>query len=233
MVRPSVLLCLLLLAPGVAAAAPEQIAAVPPAKPPSPAPPTLPPASGSTAACLAALAGDDVDFRRLPADDDAPHEACGADVPLEVSTLPGGVALRPAAILSCPMARALAAWTRDALAPAALDILGQRPTALRVAGSYVCRRVNGAPRASLSQHAFANAIDIAGVDLTETGVLPIDFRGHPNLPPRTTRARFQRALRQSACAYFMTVIGPGGDAFHGDHFHFDLSPRKSGAKICD
>ncbi len=30
------------------------------------------------------------------------------------------------------------------------------------------------------------------------------------------------ALRMTACGYFTTVLGPGADAAHEAHFHFDF-----------
>lgn len=30
-----------------------------------------------------------------------------------------------------------------------------------------------------------------------------------------------RVLRTTACAYFTTVLGPGSDSAHEEHFHFD------------
>jgi hypothetical protein len=41
-------------------------------------------------------------------------------------------------------------------------------------------------------------------------------------------------LRTSACGYFTTVLGPGADAAHASHYHFDLGVHgKSGNyRIC-
>jgi len=30
----------------------------------------------------------------------------------------------------------------------------------------------------------------------------------------------------------MTVLGPGSDRYHGDHFHLDLANRRSGKAYC-
>jgi hypothetical protein len=40
-----------------------------------------------------------------------------------------------------------------------------------------------------------------------------------------------KAVRADSCKYFNTVLGPG-DAYHGNHFHFDLRYRKSGYRHC-
>jgi len=40
------------------------------------------------------------------------------------------------------------------------------------------------------------------------------------------------ALKESACARFSTVLGPGSDGYHEDHVHLDLAQRRGGYKIC-
>ena len=39
-------------------------------------------------------------------------------------------------------------------------------------------------------------------------------------------------VRSDACDYFTTVLGPGYDIFHRDHFHFDLMQRRNGHRAC-
>ena len=43
------------------------------------------------------------------------------------------------------------------------------------------------------------------------------------------------ALRTTACGYFTTVLGPGSDAAHAEHFHFDLGLHGATAnyRICE
>ena len=50
--------------------------------------------------------------------------------------------------------------------------------------------------------------------------------------PEAPESRFQRRIREGACAYFTTVLGPGTDAAHADHFHLDLRQRKRGYRLC-
>jgi hypothetical protein len=45
-------------------------------------------------------------------------------------------------------------------------------------------------------------------------------------------AKFLDALRKAACGPFKTVLGPGSDADHALHFHFDLAPRRHGGTFC-
>ena len=39
-------------------------------------------------------------------------------------------------------------------------------------------------------------------------------------------------LRASACARFMTVLGPGSDGYHEEHVHVDLAERHGGYRLC-
>ncbi|RVC58123.1 extensin family protein, partial [Mesorhizobium sp. M00.F.Ca.ET.038.03.1.1] len=34
------------------------------------------------------------------------------------------------------------------------------------------------------------------------------------------------------CGQFKTGLGPGSDAEHALHFHFDLEPRRNGSTFC-
>jgi hypothetical protein len=50
--------------------------------------------------------------------------------------------------------------------------------------------------------------------------------------PETAEARFQAAVREGACRYFTTVLGPGSDPEHATHLHLDLRDRRGGYRIC-
>jgi hypothetical protein len=102
------------------------------------------------------------------------------------------------------------------------------PTSLLNAASYVCRSRNNRPGARLSEHATANAIDIGGIMFEEGEAVAVRARGDDE----ARRRAFQRAIRRGACEHFTTVIGPGTDAAHADHFHLDLAERRSGYRLC-
>ena len=44
---------------------------------------------------------------------------------------------------------------------------------------------------------------------------------------------FLRVVRSEACGDFSTVLGPGSDSHHRDHFHLDLQERRSGSSYCN
>ena len=46
------------------------------------------------------------------------------------------------------------------------------------------------------------------------------------------KSAFLRAAHGAACANFKTVLGPEANKAHRNHFHLDMSPRRSAA-ICE
>ncbi len=95
------------------------------------------------------------------------HEQCGAPAPVLVKRIGSGankVEINPPAELNCAMVVSLHAWVEKTLQPAAREALGSPVARLRNASGYVCRARNGHPLGTdkLSEHALANAIDIAG-----------------------------------------------------------------------
>jgi hypothetical protein len=151
---------------------------------------------------------------------------CGSDdlVRLESVILQNGarVPLRPAAIVRCPLAKALADWIRDDVAALVANVGVLRE--IDIAGSYECRDRNRVSGERLSEHARANAIDVVGVSLRSAGSISFTDR----LAARDLREK----ARNSACSRFPTVLGPGSDGYHEDHIHLDLLERKSGYRIC-
>ena len=175
-------------------------------------------------ACLEALARLGVRFEPMPS---IRAGACGAERPLRVSALPEGVEVSPPATTICPVAEALARWTVDTLVPEARRLLDRRPVRLLVGTSYECRGQNRVAGTRLSEHGFANAVDIGGI---------VFDRGKPHtVMPLSGEApgdRFQAEIQARACAYFTTVLGPGSDAAHANHLHLDLRGRNRGFRIC-
>ena len=95
------------------------------------------------------------------------HQQCGAPAPVLVKRIGSGaskIEINPPAELNCPMVVSLHAWVEGTLQPAAREALGTTIARLRNASGYSCRARNGNPLGTdkLSEHALANAIDIAG-----------------------------------------------------------------------
>jgi hypothetical protein len=145
--------------------------------------------------------------------------SCGIPAPVEVAALGGGaVKLSMKAVVNCDLASTLAAFMRDVVDPLARQKLGASVTDIRVAAAYHCRTRNGVSGAKLSEHAKGNAIDISAFKVKGEW---IEVGGKNGLAQNA----FLKEVRKSACGPFTTVLGPGSDAYHSDHFHFDLAQR--------
>jgi hypothetical protein len=158
---------------------------------------------------------------------------CGADTAFVVAAgARGEVAFTTEATLDCPMVAALDRWIDGAVQPAAYALYGQPVTEIKVIGSYACRGRNGASKGPLSEHAFANAVDIAGFTLADGRTVAVldGWRGGTG-----EEQTFLRAVHRGGCAEFTTVIGPDGDRHHQDHIHLDLARhgrKGTGRRYC-
>jgi hypothetical protein len=139
----------------------------------------------------------------------------GSGGALEMTWRPSGLGT------SCPVAAALALWEWHIVQPAALEHLGSRIAAVDHFGSYSCRRIYGRSEGSWSEHATANAVDIAGFRLADGR--RISVIGDWDDP--AGKGRFLRAVRDGACDLFATVLSPDYNAAHRDHLHFDQAQR--------
>lgn len=136
------------------------------------------------------------------------------------------VPLSPAAVLRCDTAAAIARWVRDGVAPA-VETLGSPLAEVEVADSYACRSRNRVKGAKLSEHATGRAMDTRGYRLADGRRLLIGGTGAEAMP-----IAFQEQLKASACADFMTILGPGSDGFHELHLHVDRAERRNNMVLC-
>jgi hypothetical protein len=152
---------------------------------------------------------------------------CGGEdlVRLEAVVLPDKhrVALKPAAILRCTMASAIAGWVRTDMAPLAAGV-GSEISDLDNFDSFECRGRNRVAGAQLSEHGRANALDVRGVKLANGQSIAFTDRGVPR--------ELRESVLHSVCARFTTVLGPGSDGYHEDHIHLDLMERHNNYRIC-
>ena len=93
---------------------------------------------------------------------------------------------------------------------------GQRIATLNVFGAYSCRSVDNIAGARLSEHAFGNAVDVAGFTLADGR--EIDFL-HDWKKTDSQESAFLHEAHAGACQYFTTVLAPGADVFHYNHIH--------------
>ena len=174
-----------------------------------------------SAQCLALLERAGIRHNRLPDRRDGPQ--CGYDDVVRFTD--GGartIGYRPASLgLSCPVAASLALWEWDSVQPAARDLLGAQVVAIDHLGSYNCRRISGRSSSDWSEHASANAIDVAGFRLSDGRRISVARDWKDDGPA----GRFLHRVRDDACRLFATTLSPDYNAAHADHFHLDQAYR--------
>ncbi|MFV0542833.1 MAG: extensin family protein [Marinicella pacifica] len=164
-------------------------------------------------ACFAVLESSDLTFERV-ADETTGDNCAFRNV---VRLIQSDISYGGDIILKCPALVALAIWERHDLQPLAIETFGQKIIRIRHYGTYACRNINNAKQGRRSQHAYANAIDIAGfvmADGSEISVL-VDWG------QATQKGQFLKTVHQLACDKFTTVLGPDYNNAHHNHFHFD------------
>lgn len=142
-------------------------------------------------------------------------QGCGFSNAIQVRQT--SVTLSSSFTLSCPASASLALWERHVLQPAAQQTLGTEVRRIEHLGSYACRNVYGREAGNRSQHATANALDIAGFVLDDGRRITV-LRQWPGDTPA---GAFLREVHQGACRFFNGVLGPEYNQAHADHFHLD------------
>ena len=185
-------------------------------------------ASADPQLCRDALA--QAGMEAAPLDDRVTGPGCGFDNAFRITRT--SVAVGEAFALSCRAALSLAMWERHALQQAARRHLGSPVARIEHFGSYSCRNLYGREGGRRSQHATADALDIAGFVLEDGRRIRVlgdwatsEAGEGSGLAPE---AAFLRELRDGACDWFDVVLGPDYNAAHADHFHLD----RGRARIC-
>ena len=153
------------------------------------------------ARCEAALAAGDVDFTPEPPREDGDcHVRNGGRLGEGLSPL------KPAGPL-----------TQHGVQPAAYAVFGKQVTQVEHFGTYACRPMRG-HHSGLSEHAFANAIDVSAFHLSDGRMISVlkDYRDGGD------KGRFLHQVHDQACMVFGHTLGPDFNADHKDHFHLDM-----------
>lgn len=168
--------------------------------------------------CRAVLERSEIAFSALPPTGEG-------DCALNDRTRLGDYPLAPdTPPVTCPVAAALEIWRRNSVVPAARDLLGSDLARIEHLGAFACRRMYGGAEGRWSEHATANAIDIAAFVLEDGRRISVLSDWDGDAP----EAQFLRAVRDGACTSFATVLSPDYNAAHADHFHFDQDDRWAG-----
>jgi hypothetical protein len=172
-------------------------------------------ANPATLQCHIELAREDVGFRVL--EDRRFGGGCTALGAVQLLEI--GTPVTNLGAMTCPLARQFARWTREAVQPAAHRFLGSPVRRVETFGTYACRGVNGRAGARLSEHAFANAVDVSAFLLADGRRISVaeGWDGGDG-----DARRFLRAVHEAGCRRFSVGLGPDSDAYHYNHFHFDM-----------
>ena len=171
------------------------------------------------ATCLKELGKRDVFFRRQG--DFSEPKGCKVKSAVRLSRA-GQVQLDNAPLLTCTMALQLARFSEDELQSAARDVLGTTVKRLRHIGTYNCRSMRQF-KGVLSQHAFANAIDVSAFELANGNIINVarDWRAND------AKGTFLKRVSSDACDAFHVAVSPDGDANHFNHLQWDMGPNRS------
>jgi hypothetical protein len=168
------------------------------------------------------------DSQPLTAPARAPVEAVPIGRPAPAALIAAPATLTPTATLACPLVSTLDRFISEHVQPAAARWFGQPVVEIKQISAYSCRGMNGDPRASISEHAFGNALDMAAFTLADGHRITVKdgWHGAPE------EQGFLREVQGAACEMFTTVLAPGSNEYHYDHIHVDLMRRASGRIIC-
>ncbi len=161
--------------------------AKPPERPPESKPLPVPPASApaepqpdawpaAEVAEASALCDATLKALTLTASREPPlrNGVCGTPAPLSIRRIGAtSVELQPAAVVNCRYAVALDKWIAETLQPAARAEFASPVSRILVASSYTCRNRYGQATGTISEHAFANALDISGFVLADGRVVKV------------------------------------------------------------
>ena len=162
--------------------------------------------------CRAVLAADGIAFRPAPDRDEG--ETCRVRDALTLADK-----LEPRGpVMACREALAFAIWEQQVVQPAAYRVFGVKVVSVRHYGTYACRTIAGRRDGAVSEHAYADALDVAGFDLADGRKITVrDGWNSPGLD-----GRFLHRVRDGGCRVFNAVLGPDYNSAHADHLHLDM-----------
>jgi hypothetical protein len=199
-----------------------------PEKPPIAIAPTKP----TESSCLETLKNQGVEMESVA--EPTSLAGCSVPQPVQLKSVPmSGVALQlpDHPVLNCEFAKLFVSWLKELGGPAATASEGFAITELYTGPGYQCRGRNGDSSSKISEHGHGNAIDIERIKFSDGQV----FHVHDAQDPSAKAYATLKAIRTSACARFSTVLGPGTNPAHSEHFHFDagIHGKSASYKICE
>jgi len=130
----------------------------------------------------------------------------------------GSVSLSSSFLASCPLAVSTTMFVAQAASPMAQRVLGEKLIRIDHLGSYACRNIYHRAQGRLSEHATADALDVAMFRMS----------GGENISVASGWKRegresdFLHQVFATGCPFFGNIIGPDYNAAHANHFHLGM-----------
>lgn len=163
--------------------------------------------------CLKKLAKTEVKF--VPVQDKTADSGCILKNVVHVSR--SHTPYNGPCLMTCSLALSMYTFEKDVLQPLAKKYFDQPVTRINHVGTYNCRPARGSRRL-LSEHAYANAIDITSFQLQDGTMISVK----QHWKNAGKKSVFLHEIAQQACPRFRKVLTPNFNALHYDHFHFDM-----------
>lgn len=158
---------------------------------------------------------------------------CGVEQAVVYKSGPAKIRYNAPPLVSCRLALGLARF-ETVLSQQAQRYFGQEVSRIEQGGTYNCRKM--ARFDLVSEHAYANAIDIRSVTLKNGRKLSVlGGFGRIDEGPKRPEARFWRTLANRLFdeGAFSVVITPFYDSLHRDHIHLDEGRYRADGSRCD
>jgi hypothetical protein len=160
----------------------------------------------------------------LPVHTSKKNITCGAPQVVTYKGSPAKIGYSPSVMTTCTMALALARF-ETIVQDEAMRTFNKRVVKINHIGTYACREM-AAYKGWVSEHSYANAIDLVSFVLEDGRTIEVLKHFAPAVdPPKTKEATFLRAIARRAFneEVFSTVLTPYFDKLHANHFHVDLA----------
>lgn len=129
----------------------------------------------------------------------------------------GPVGLNSSFLASCPLALSSALFISQQARPLTKRYTGSDLARIDHLGSFACRNIYHRPDARRSEHATAEALDIAAFRLANGERVTV-----LNGWKAATTQPWLKAMLAASCGYYGNGLGPEYNAAHANHFHLGM-----------
>ena len=129
----------------------------------------------------------------------------------------GPVSLNGSFLASWPLALSSALFVSQQARPLTKRFTGSELTRIEHLGSFACRNIYHRPDARRSEHATAEALDIAAFRLANGERVTV-LNGWKSAKTQP----WLKALLAASCGYYGNGLGPEYNAAHASHFHLGM-----------